>query len=154
MMRPARPQRSGTVLGLTQERFERPRDDLALGQAAAGGMGTQMARHVFGKLHGNRDGRLDDRHRNVERPSLPDITVGLTARDHKVAGQSHGGLRHAEAATEQPKRGVQTVSLLRVGRSRHETWPYYRLRRRSRTDAQRSSGTARSKAKLPFAFRE
>ena len=40
--------------------------------------------------------------------------------EHAVV-KGHGGLRHAEAANEQPVCGVQTASLLRVGRSRHET---------------------------------
>ena len=119
--RMVRPGRSGTVPGLSDERLEGAPDDLALGQTAAGGMRPQTACHVAGQLHGDRNGRLGNRQRRLERPGLPDITVGLTTRDREVAGQDHGGLRHAEAANEQPVCGVQTASLLRVGRSRHET---------------------------------
>src|ERR1700752_4524246 len=82
------------------------------------------------------------------------IIWALTTRHREPARQRHGSLRHALATREQPKGRIEPFRLLRLGRSRHMTYTYYLLRRKSRTTWERSSGIARSKQKLPFAFGE
>ena len=49
---------------------------------------------------------------------------------------------------------IETFRLLRIGRSRHLSYVYYLLRRKSSTQRERSSAIRRSKQKLPFAFGE
>src|SRR6201993_2355928 len=98
--------------------------------------------------------RLDNRHRSADQLSLFDVSIGLTARHCELARQRQGSLPHALPSREQPVGRIETFRLLRIGRSRHLSYEYYLLRRKSSTQRERSSAITRSKQKLPFAFGE
>src|SRR5438477_3528864 len=135
-----RPQRPAHHVADRRSFGRRPRPD-RIHQA-----GRQLERHC--RRH------LDNRHRSADQPGLLDVSIGLTARHCELARQRQGSFPHALPAREQPVGRIETFRLLRIGRSRHLSYTYYLLRRKSITQRERSSAITRSKQKLPFAFGE
>src|SRR5262252_2384110 len=135
-----RPQRSAYHVADRCSFGRRPRSD-RVHEA-----GRQLERHCCR--------HLDNRHRSADQLGLFDVSISLTARHCELARQRQGSLPRALPSREQPVGRIETFRLLRIGRSRHLSYEYYLLRRKSSTQRERSSAITRSKQKLPFAFGE
>src|SRR5271166_1511184 len=146
--------RSAIAAGFAEKRPQRPAHHVADRHPFGRRLRPNGVDQARRKLERHRRRRLCNRDRTADHLGLLDVSIGLTTRHRESARQRHGSLRHALATREQPKGRIEPFRLLRFGRSRHVTYTYYLLRRKSRTTWERSSGITRSKQKLPFAFGE
>src|SRR5215468_1424896 len=148
------PRRSAIAAGFAEKRPQRPAHHVA-DRRSFGRRPCPDGVHQAGrKLECHCRRRLDNRHRSADQLGLLDVSIGLTARHCELARQRQGSLPHALPTREQPVGRIETFRLLRIGRSRHLSYEYYLLRRKSSTQRERSSAITRSKQKLPFAFGE
>ena len=119
-------------------------------QAADHRISPHIAHDVRWHLQRDRHRWCDQRHRMADRLRFLKVAVRLASRQAKLARQRHNRFRHADPTRQQAVRSVQPLGLLSIGRSRHVTYAYYPLRRKSSTDPNRHCPNLALKPKVTF----
>src|SRR5450631_2485387 len=123
-------------------------------QIVGPGVGAQLDNDVRRQFERNGDVRLVQRNRRRHLLCLLQIAISLTTRKPELLGQCLGSIDQCVTKRDKVKSRIQALNHFGMGRSRHVTYLYYSLRRKSRTKFERHKAISRSNSKLSFASME